>query len=76
LDARNGRENGGSLDRERVVTRGAEAPSGCPMAMAPPLADSWTPESAWTALRVEAARVTVWSSVNSAAREVETFMWK
>ena len=44
--------------------------------MAPPLAVSWTPESAWTALRVEAARVTVWSSVNSAVREVETFMWK
>jgi hypothetical protein len=25
---------------------------------------------------VEAARVTVWSSVNRAVREVETFMWK
>ncbi len=44
--------------------------------MAPPLAVSCTPESAWTALRVEAARVTVWSSVNSSVREVETFMWK
>ena len=43
---------------------------------APPLAVSCTPESAWTALRVEAARVTVWSSVNSSVREVETFMWK
>jgi hypothetical protein len=40
------------------------------------LAWSWTPESACTALRVEAARVTVCSSVNSAVREVETFMWK
>ena len=44
--------------------------------IAPAFAVSWTPESAWTALRVDAARVTVWSSVNSSVREVETFMWK
>jgi hypothetical protein len=30
--------------------------------------ESWTPESAWTALRVEAARVTVCSCANSASR--------
>ena len=35
---------------------------------------SWTPDSAWTALRVEAARVTVWSCANSASRCVESFI--
>jgi len=32
------------------------------------------PESACTALRVEAARVTVWSWVKSVSRRVESFM--
>jgi hypothetical protein len=41
----------------------------------PPVA-AWicTPESAWTALRVEAARVTVWSCAKSASRLVESFI--
>ena len=33
-----------------------------------------TPESAWTALRVLAARVTVWSCANNASRCVESFI--
>ena len=41
-----------------------------------PSAVAWicTPDSAWTALRVDAARVTVWSWPNSASRLVESFM--
>ena len=42
--------------------------------IAPAAAWICTPESAWTALRVEAARVTVWSWPNSASRLVESFM--
>ena len=33
-----------------------------------------TPDSAWTALRVDAARVTVWSWAKSASRLVVSFM--
>ena len=39
-----------------------------------PAAWSCTPDSACTALRVEAARVTVWSWWKSASRRVESFM--
>jgi hypothetical protein len=42
--------------------------------MAPPLAWTCTPESAWTADRVEAARVTVWSWEKSASRDVVSLM--
>ena len=42
--------------------------------MPPSAAISWTPESAWTALRVLAARVTVWSCANNASRWVESLI--
>ena len=42
--------------------------------MPPAPASTWTPDSACTALRVDAARVTVWSWVNSASRCVEIFI--
>jgi hypothetical protein len=42
--------------------------------MAPAAAWICTPESACTALRVDAARVTVCSWANSASRRVESFM--
>ena len=35
---------------------------------------SGLPDSAWTALRVDAARVTVWSCAKSASRRVESFI--
>src|SRR3954468_19283046 len=42
----------------------------------PPSAAIWTPDIAWTALRVDATRVAVWSSVNSSWDEVSIFtMW-
>jgi hypothetical protein len=34
---------------------------------------SWTPESAWSALRVDATLLTVWSWVNSASRSTVSF---
>ena len=40
----------------------------------PPSARSCTPDSACTALRVDAARVTVWSCPKSASRRVVIFM--
>jgi len=39
----------------------------------PPVASSWTPDRAWTALRVEATRVTVCRWASSSAAEVVTF---
>jgi hypothetical protein len=37
---------------------------------------SWTPESAWTALRVEATRETTPSCPSSSAHDVENFTMK
>ena len=42
--------------------------------IAPPRAWTSTPERACTALRVDAARVTVWSWVRRVSRRVESFM--
>ena len=42
--------------------------------MPPGPASTWTPESAWIAQRVEAARVTVCSWVKSASRAVVSFI--
>ena len=42
--------------------------------MLPSPAITWTPERAWTALRVLAARVTVWSCANNASRWVESLI--
>ena len=40
---------------------------------ASPDAESWTPDSAWIALRVEATRLTVWSCASRASRSSEIF---
>ena len=78
VDEQPRRQHDGAVADDLALERDAEADlhvGGAQLDRAA-LGRSWTPESAWTALRVEAARVTVWSSVNSAVREVETFMWK
>ena len=79
VDEQPRRQDDGAVADDLALERDAEADlhvGGAQLDRAALGLVSWTPESACTALRVEAARVTVCSSVNSSLREVETFMWK
>ena len=78
VDEQPRRQDDGAVADDLALERDAQADlhvGGAQLDGAAARPGSWTPESAWTALRVEAARVTVWSWVNSASRDVEIFMW-
>ena len=77
VDEQPRRQHDGALADDLAVERHAQPDLHVGRAQldaAAPDASIWTPESAWTALRVEAARVTVCSCANSASRCVEIFI--
>ena len=76
VDQQARREHDGALADDLGLERDAQADLhvGGPQLDAPPRAWTCTPESACTALRVDAARVTVWSWPKRVSRRVESFM--